>query len=318
MKPKISVIVPIYNTEKYLEKCLDTLVNQTLEDIEIILINDGSPDHSEKIVEKYMDKYQDKIVYYKKENEGQGVARNYGIDIARGQFISFVDSDDYIDKTMFEKLYNKAIEDKADIVSTTGFIEVRGNELVDKKFEFDDIDFYTRYILNNSGPVAKIIKKDIIVKNKLYFPNLRAYEDISVVPLWGIYSNKISYVDESLYYYLIHDGSTMKQIEYNEKLTHIYDSLDNLYIKFRGKVKNKYDDELEWIYIEHLLHAASLRFYKFDKLDEIKKINSIMKDRFPKWKRNKYYKKQNIKYKIVCTLIYKERFKFLKLILKNK
>lgn len=318
MKPKVSVIVPIYNTEKYLEKCLDTLVNQTLKDIEIILINDGSPDNSEKIVKKYLKKYQDKIIYHKKENEGQGIARNYGIDIANGEFISFVDSDDYINITMFEKLYNKAIADKSDIVSTTGFIEVRGNEIIEKKFSFNNHDSFIRYILNNSGPVAKIIKKDIITKNKLYFPNLRAYEDISVVPLWGIYSNKISYIEESLYYYLIHDGSTMKQTEYNEKLTHIYDSLDNLYTNFKSKTKDKYQEELEWIYIEHLLHAASLRFYKFDKLEEIKKINSIMKDRFPKWHKNNYYQKQNIKYKIVCTLIYKEQFKILKLILKNK
>ena len=108
MKPKISVIVPIYNVEEYLEKCLDSLVNQTLKDIEIILINDGSPDNSEEIVNKYLKKYKEKIIYHKKENEGQGIARNYGINLAKGEFISFVDSDDYVDKTMFEKLYNKA------------------------------------------------------------------------------------------------------------------------------------------------------------------------------------------------------------------
>ena len=110
MKPKISVIVPIYNVEEYLEKCLDSLVNQTLKDIEIILINDGSPDNSEEIVNKYLKKYKEKIIYHKKENEGQGIARNYGINLAKGEFISFVDSDDYVDKTMFEKLYNKAKE----------------------------------------------------------------------------------------------------------------------------------------------------------------------------------------------------------------
>jgi len=318
MKPKVSVIVPIYNTESYLEKCLDTLVNQTLKDIEIILINDGSPDNSEKIVEIYLKKYPEKIIYHKKENEGQGIARNYGLSLAKGEFISFVDSDDYVDITIFEKLYNKAIKDKSDIVSTTGFIEVRGKEFIEKKFEFNDSDSHIRYILNNSGPVAKIIKKEIIEKNNLYFPNLRAYEDISVVPLWGIYSKKISYVEESLYYYLIHDGSTMKQTTYNEKLTHIYDSLDNLFSKFKLKTKDKYQEELEWIYIEHLLHAASLRFHKFHKLDEIKKINSIIKDRFPKWHKNKYYQNQILKYKIVCNLIYQEKFKLLKLILKNK
>lgn len=317
MKPKISVIVPIYNVEEYLDKCLDSLVNQTLKDIEIILINDGSPDNSEKIVKKYIKEYGEKIIYHKKENEGQGIARNYGIDLAKGEFISFVDSDDYIDKTMFEKLYNKYLEEKSDIVTSIGFIEVKNGIETITKPNLDSDDNFKKYILNNSGPVAKIIKKEIITKNNLYFPKLRAYEDISVVPLWGIYSKKISIIDEPLYYYLIREGSTMKQMEYNEKLTHIYPSLDNLYNHFELKTKNKYQEELEWLFIEHLLHAASLRFLKFNKLEEIKKINKIIKVRFPKWYKNKYYQKQNIKYKIVCNLIYKENIKLLKLILKK-
>ena len=130
MKPKISVIVPIYNVEEYLEKCLDSLVNQTLKDIEIILINDGSPDNSEAIVKKYLKKYKEKIIYHKKENEGQGIARNYGIKLAKGEFISFVDSDDYIDLTMLEKLYNKAIKENSDIVSSVGFIEVKNHAVL--------------------------------------------------------------------------------------------------------------------------------------------------------------------------------------------
>ena len=316
MEVKISVIVPIYNTEKYLRKCLDSLVNQTLKDIEIILINDGSPDNSENIVSEYLERYPDKIVYRKKKNEGQGVARNLGIKMAKGEFVSFVDSDDYVDVTIFEKLYKKAVESGASLVSTEGLIEVRNNHEIQHGIEFDDNDEYIKYMLNNSGPVAKIIRKDIIEKNDLYFPKLKAYEDISVVPLWGLNADKISFVNESLYYYLIHEGSTMKQMEYNNKLTHIYDSLDNLYIKFGLENRDKYHDELEWIFIEHLLHAASLRFLKFDKRDEVKKIKNIMREKFPKWNKNRYYNRQSIKYKIVCTLIYNNKLSILKLLLK--
>ena len=160
MKPKISVIVPIYNVEEYLEKCLDSLVNQTLKDIEIILINDGSPDNSEAIVKKYLKKYKEKIVYHKKKNEGQGIARNYGINLAKGDFISFVDSDDYIDLTMFEKLYNKAIEEKSDIVASVGFIEVKNEIETINNEHFEHSDNMKKYILNNSGPWGKIIKKE--------------------------------------------------------------------------------------------------------------------------------------------------------------
>jgi len=318
MKTKVSIIVPVYNVEQYLEKCLESLVNQTLKDIEIILINDGSPDNSEKIIKKYQKKYQDKIVYIKKENEGQGEARNWALKIAKGEYVTFVDSDDYINTKMLEVLYQKAKKENADIVATTKNIEITEEKEIIKQYNICNKEEYKNYILNNSGPWGKLIKKEIITKNNLYFPKLRAYEDVSVVPLWGMYANKIVFVDEPFYCYLIREGSTMKQTQYNEKLTHIYESLDKLYIKTKEHSKNKYNQELEWIYIEHLLHAASLRFLKFNKIDEIKHIVLIMKERFPNWNKNEYYKNMSLKYKIVCNLIYKEKIKLLKIILKNK
>ena len=101
---KISVIVPVYNTEKYIKKCLDSLVNQTMKNIEIIVVNDGSNDHSEEIIKDYENKYPEMVKYYKKENGGLPSARNYGLEKAKGEYIAFVDSDDYIDKELFSKL----------------------------------------------------------------------------------------------------------------------------------------------------------------------------------------------------------------------
>ena len=112
---KVSVIVPVYNTEKYLAKCLDSLVNQTLKDIEIIVVNDGTKDNSEKIINKYLKKYS-KIRYYKKENGGLSSARNYGIELANGEYVGFVDSDDYVKDGMFSKMYECAIKNNSDIV----------------------------------------------------------------------------------------------------------------------------------------------------------------------------------------------------------
>ena len=317
MKTKVSIIVPVYNVEQYLEKCLESLVNQTLKEIEIILINDGSPDNSEEIIKKYLKKYKDKIVYIKKENEGQGEARNQALKIAKGEYVTFVDSDDYVNTQMLEILYKKIKEENADIVATTKHIELIDNQEIIKNYNMFNEEEHKNYILNNSGPCGKLIKTEIITKNNLYFPKLRAYEDISIVPLWGIYANKIVFIDEPFYYYLIREGSTMKQTQYNEKLTHIYESLDKLYTKTKEHSKTKYNQELEWIYIEHLLHAASLRFLKFDKIEEIKSIISIMKEKFPNWNKNNYYKNMSLKYKIVCNLIYKKQLTLLKIILKN-
>ena len=108
-KYKVSIIIPVYGVEKYISKCLDSLVKQTLNDIEIIVVNDGTKDNSQKIIDKYVKKYPDKVKSFIKENGGQGSARNYGLKQANGDYIGYVDSDDYVELEMYEKLYNKAI-----------------------------------------------------------------------------------------------------------------------------------------------------------------------------------------------------------------
>lgn len=113
---KVSVIVPVYNVEQYLEKCLNSLMNQTLEEIEVIVVNDGSKDNSQKIINQFSEKYPDKIKGFVKENGGLSDARNFGIDRASGQFIGFVDSDDYVTPTMFDEMYHLAQKHDAEMV----------------------------------------------------------------------------------------------------------------------------------------------------------------------------------------------------------
>lgn len=111
---KVSIIVPVYNVEKYLKRCLDSLVNQTLKDIEIICVNDGSTDGSLAILNEYV-RNDDRIVVINQENSGQSVARNRGIDVAKGEYIGFVDSDDWVCEDYFERLHNSAIQNNAEI-----------------------------------------------------------------------------------------------------------------------------------------------------------------------------------------------------------
>lgn len=110
---KISLIVPVYNTEKYLNKCIDSLINQSYDDIEIIIINDGSTDYSENLIKSYNDK---RIKYISKKNEGIGKTRNLGIEKSSGEYLAFVDSDDYLNENFCEKMLNKAITDDCDVV----------------------------------------------------------------------------------------------------------------------------------------------------------------------------------------------------------
>lgn len=316
MNPKISIIVPVYNVEKYLEKCLKSLINQTLKEIEIILINDGSTDNSKYIIEKYLKKDK-RIILFDKENGGQASARNFGIKKANGEFILFIDSDDFVSTDICKKLYDKALKENSDIVTCKcKLVDENENEIESNSITFNICDANKNFMLNQSGPCFKLIKSKILKSNNLYFPELRAYEDIGVVPAWALFTKNISCIDEQLYYYLVRQGSTMNQLKYNNKLTHIFDSLENLKKYF--DTNENYQEELEWIYIEHLLHFASLRFLNFDSFSNIDKIVNIIKKGFPNWRKNKYYKLQSIKYKIVCNLIYLKKYKLLKLILSRK
>ena len=112
--PIISVIVPVYNVEKYLSKCLESILNQSFSQFELILVNDGSTDNSELIFNKYL--YDKRLIVINKSNGGLSSARNAGLDVARGEYIIFIDSDDYINNKMFEILYNEMIRSKSDII----------------------------------------------------------------------------------------------------------------------------------------------------------------------------------------------------------
>ena len=134
---KVSVIVPVYNTEKYLRRCLDSLVNQTLDEIEIIVINDCSTDNSKEIIKEYKNKYKNIVLIDNKVNKGIGYNRNMGIKKAKGKYISFVDSDDWVNETMYDKMYKKATDDNLDLV-LCNYIKVLedGDELTEIECDY--------------------------------------------------------------------------------------------------------------------------------------------------------------------------------------
>jgi glycosyltransferase involved in cell wall biosynthesis len=191
MKIKVSVIVPVYNVEKFIDKCLNSLVNQTLKEIEIIVVNDGSPDNSQKIIDKYVKKYPEKVQSFIKENGGQGSARNLGIEKAKGEYISFVDSDDWLDLDALEKMYSLAKKDNSDIVIC------------------DMVDHYANYTIYHNctkynsvfevTPSAcnKIFKKELI--KDFRFLSKLWYEDFNFTTKILFNTDKISNISEFLY-----------------------------------------------------------------------------------------------------------------------
>lgn len=179
MNPKVSVIVPIYNVEKYLNKCVDSIINQSLRDIEIILVDDGSTDNSGEIADTYAQKDR-RVKVIHKENGGQGSARNYGIEVAQGKYIGFVDSDDWIDLNMYEELYIAAEKENADIAVCNRKVFDENNNL--------------RTIVNVSERIIEINKVNTVdyVIERLFYPHtVVVYNKIFKKSI--IYNNNISF-----------------------------------------------------------------------------------------------------------------------------
>jgi len=223
--PAISVIVPVYNVEQYLEKCLDSIINQTFEDIEIICVNDGSTDNSRKILEEYKNK-DNRIKIIDKENGGLSSARNAGMKIARGEFISFIDSDDWVDLTMFEKMYKNITSLNTDIsicavhLFDESMQKINDNEAYfnlsnfdssfdNKAFSYED----TKAFLMDVCVMAwnKLYRHSFLQECKAQFPDGLIFEDGPFFFSIFFKTKRVSIVRDLLYYYRINRAGSIVQ-----------------------------------------------------------------------------------------------------------
>ncbi len=285
----VSVIVPFYNVENYIEKCLETLVNQNLEDIEIILVNDGSKDRSKIIVDKFLKQYPEKIVYLEKENGGLSDARNYAIPHAKGEYIAFLDSDDYVEKTMYKDMYELAKKENSDMVECDFYWEYpdKNKRKEDKGVIYNG----KKEMLEKVRVVAwnKLIKKEILEKSRVLFPKGLRYEDVEFTYKLVPYLDKVSFLKKPCIHYIQREGSISNN--QNERNKEIFQVLDNV-IKFykENNLYDEYKDELEYVYVRYAFCSSLLRIVKIkdeniqSELLELtwRKVNET----FPNWKQN--------------------------------
>ena len=288
----ISIIVPIYNAEKYLNKCIDSLVNQTKKELEFILVNDGSTDSSEDIIKSYKDK---RIKYFKNKNQGIGKTRNFGIDKATGKYLMFLDSDDYLDINACEKLYNKAIKEKSDLVVFDFYrVEDTLKEVTINNFKSSSLKENPNLLLDiNLGPCNKLIKRELIDKNNTRFNEELKYEDTPFVTEIIKNANKISKLNEYLHYYVIHSNS-----ETTVRDERVFDI-----IKIIDIIRNQYKDEK---YMEDIVNKLTVRTFTNYTIQQrvqkdlkvgmkfIDEAFSYMKKNIPNYKNNKYYETRGI------------------------
>lgn len=215
--PKVSVIIPIYNTENYIEKCLNSIVNQTLEDIEILLIDDGSSDNSLEIAREFQNR-DERVKIFTQDHKKQGAARNLGINNAIGEYIGFIDSDDWVDCDYFEKLYNCAQKYHSDIALATN-IRVGGKKTAKKRLniknekyvsELQD-KFYLCKQDKNPCPTNKIYKKSLLVDNNIFFPEGVFCEDKLFTAKAVFFANGVAAVPNIYYYYFRNPNSTVNK-----------------------------------------------------------------------------------------------------------
>lgn len=313
--PKVSIIVPVYNVEKYIEKCLVSLVNQTLQEIEILIVNDGTKDNSMSIVKKFAVKYPNKIIILEKQNGGLSDARNYAIPYAKGEYIAFLDSDDYVEEDTYEQMYKIAQKENSDMVECDFYWEYKTKTKNDIGVIYNN----KKEMIEKVRVVAwnKLIKKEILDKNKIIFPVGYRYEDVEFTYKLIPYLDKVSFLKKPCIHYIQREGS-ISNVQ-NEGTKEIYSVLEHVVDFYREKgIYEQYKEELEYIYIRFLLCSSLLRMTKIPQKQVRKKIltenwtklNKI----YPNWKKNKILKERKsiknlyirsvnkITYKIYCRI----------------
>ena len=300
---KLSIIVPVYNMnhDGNLQFCLDSLVNQTIDDYEIITVDDASTDDSLVVLKEYEKKYPNlfKVVTYSI-NKHQGGAKNEGLKVASGDWIGFIDSDDWITPDYYEKLINKAEQTGADIAGCTycyvsehtyEATEPIHNNTLEQSGVLDDEKM--RSLIRRPGSmVIKIYKHSVIRVNHLSFPENIFYEDNCAARVWMPYFKHFEYIDEPMYFYLQNNTSTIHTIT-EERCNDRLKAMNLMIEEFnKREMYDRYRDELEDIYTQLGFRITLFSYMlgcKKKKYTYVRKLKKTFISLFPNYKDNKYY-----------------------------
>lgn len=288
---KVSIIVPVYNTRAYLDRCLSSIVNQTLKEIEIIVINDGSIDEIDDIVSKYIDK----IKYIKNTNHGIGYTRNLGISLATGEYIAFVDSDDYIDENMYLEYYNFANKNELDVV-IGNYNKIVNDQTF--KVELNHFDISNIYINKNIlidinySPWNKLFKRELIVNNNIYFEENLKYEDMPFVIKALKNAKKIGHAESFNYNYIVRGNS--ETTTHDTRSFDIFKIFDIIIDYFKDE--QTFKNEIEYLLVSKLLDYNIIqRNQKKIKIRNnfIDQTFKYVKKHFPNYRKNTYFNREN-------------------------
>lgn len=316
--PKVSIIIPMYNVENYIETCLDSVMNQTMKDYEVIVIDDGSRDHSYENALEYQRRYPQQIRVFKQENAGQGAVRNNGVKEANGEYILFVDSDDTVSEYFVEKSYKAITESKADIGI---FDAVIVDENRQRKEDMTgchcgdsicNLSTFPQILFEYPAPWNKIYKRSLFTENQLGYATHMWYEDLVGASMFYTAAQKIVVIHETLYYYVQRSNSVMHS-KMDAKNMEILKAVDMICEFYRGKhIYDIYQSELEYLAIYHVLVAASGRTVKADARSSFPVLfMKYMNEKFPQWRDNRYLHQLSVLNKMKLYMLDKHQYQLL-------
>lgn len=303
----ISVIVPCYNVELYLKRCVDSIVSQTIgfEKIELILVNDASTDQTWTIIEEYCEQYKNHIIGMNlTSNVRQGGARNRGLEIARGKYIAFVDSDDWLEHDMYEKMLEKMEQYECDIVCckkvrTKDEVSLNDNskEQQDHLLIIDTKEKRDEFIVSNLMGITvwdKLYTREIIFQNNIRFVEKLAYEDMFWGAMFYLYANKVYLLDQEFYHYYVNmDSTTMKKnADYHSDLFTV-NQLKWEEFQTRGALEI-HRESLEYDFIvTNYIMGMKMLIYRYDNIpyDKILQLMNDTKQLIPDYINNTYVKR---------------------------
>ena len=293
---KLSIIVPVYKAEEYLGECVDSLLSQTIDDYEIILVDDGSPDNSGKIADEYAAANPDMIRVLHIDNGGQGRARNFALDIAKGDFVGFVDSDDWVTHDMYEKMYTRAAETGADVV-VCDFME----RFVDGRESVLPASLQDNWLGSAGSSCNKIFRRSLV--GALRFPVGLWYEDFYFSAVMLLRSKHTEFIAEPLYIYRRGQESTM----HNNNAAKNLDMLTIMDMLEKEMVPAGYKDDFEFFLVNHVLLDSISRLAKQDapeRKEVIGKLRQYVQAKIPKLSGCGSYKKESRKRRLIMWMNY--------------
>ena len=293
---KLSIIVPVYKVEEYLGECVDSLLSQTIDDYEIILVDDGSPDNSGKIADEYAAVNPDMIRVLHIDNGGQGRARNFALDIAKGDFVGFVDSDDWVTHDMYEKMYTRAAETGADVV-VCDFME----RFADGRESMLPASLQDNWLGSAGSSCNKIFRRSLI--GELRFPVGLWYEDFYFSAVMLLRSKHTEFIAEPLYIYRRGQESTM----HNNNAAKNLDMLTIMDMLEKEMVPAGYKDDFEFFLVNHVLLDSISRLAKQDapeRKEVIGKLRQYVQAKIPKLSGCGSYKKESRKRRLIMWMNY--------------